>query len=227
MNTTCYIAPTLGVGTYAIPEAARYLGTNSQTLRNWFVPSDREPAFHSDFEQRKGATAISFHDLIDAQVAVQLKQMDLSLQRIRKVYHAMQENFGLRHPFCSSRLFTDGNEVFLHSAGAAGDDSFVEVLKLQHYFTEILKPFLRHVDYDEAVGLARRWHIHTNVVIDPNVYFGKPVVEGSRISTQILAREYLANHQDAEYVATLFDISEQQVLSAFAFERDVNQLKVA
>lgn len=153
--------------------------------------------------------------------------MGISMQRIRRVYDAMTRAFELRHPFCSRLLFTDGKDVFLKSAESAEDSSFIEILSRQHYFKNVLEPFLKHIDYDEAHGLAQRWHIYSNVVIDPRVSFGKPVLEGSRISTYTIAREFLANNKDASFVANLYDISEAQVHSAFEFERSVKHLKVA
>ncbi|MBI2421495.1 MAG: DUF433 domain-containing protein [Candidatus Hydrogenedentes bacterium] len=228
MNTITYTPPALGAGAYAIPEAARYLKIGAGRLRSWFVAdTQKQSAFLADFKPIEGCTAISFYDLVDSQVAVQLRGMNISMQRIRRVYNAMKAGFGLRHPFCSELLFTDGKDLFLKSAQAVEDASFIDILTRQHYFTEVLTPFLGHIDYDHAVGMAQRWHIFPNVVIDPRVFFGKPVIEGSRISTYTLAREYIANGNDSDIVADLYDVSSLQVLSAFEFERDMGNLGAA
>ena len=215
----------LGTGLYTLGEAARYIRVSPNRLRAWFVPNDgkRKPVFHSDYASQ----IISFHDLIDAQVAAQLRGLGLSMQRIRLVYGALQEKHNLRHPFCSKMLFTDGKDVFVHGAEAAADATFVEVLTSQRYFPNVLAPFLKSIDYNATSGLAERWRIFDHVVIDPEVYFGKPVVVGSRVATQHIADEVRVNKGDTDLIADLYNLTEDEVRSAVAFEQAHSKRKVA
>lgn len=224
MTATRSLRPDLGLGVYAIPEAARYLEVAPARLRHWFKPQgSRHGASQSDFRVVDGQLAISFLDLVDAQVAVQLRALGLSMQRIRKVYAALQAEFGSPHPFCSNQLYTGGNTVFLRGTESASDAGFMEVLTKQHYFERILMPFLRCVEYDPGLGLARRWRISPGVVMDPGVALGKPVLEGTRLSTYVIAQEYFANHADAALVAALYGVDEASVLSAVQFEQRYNR----
>jgi uncharacterized protein (DUF433 family) len=95
----------------------------------------------------------------------------------------------------------------------------IEVLTRQRVFPDILLPFLRRIDYDQATEMAMRWCIADQVVIDPAICLGKPIVEGIGIATAILAASYEANDQSAELVADWFRVHSKHVIAAVDFER--------
>ncbi len=97
----------------------------------------------------------------------------------------------------------------------------VEVLSRQKVFVEILLPFLKRIDYDSASHLARKWLVTDQVVLDPMICFGKPVVEKVGIATAILAASYYANNQDAGVVADWYGVHSSHVLAAVEFERSM------
>lgn len=214
----------IGLGIYSLSEAARYVRVPHARLRSWFNSRDknRGPVFDSDY----AGPVLSFHDLVDAQVAAQLRNLGLSMQRIRRVYSALQYEHHLRHPFCSRLLYTDGKNVFVRGAEAVEDAAFVEVLTKQRYFSKILEPFLHTIEYGDS-GLAARWRIFNHVVIDPEVYFGKPVVVGSRVTTQHLANELHANAGDIDLVADLYGLPESVVKDAARFEETYSVRRAA
>ncbi|MEX2016178.1 MAG: DUF433 domain-containing protein, partial [Candidatus Hydrogenedentales bacterium] len=86
---------------------------------------------------------------------------------------------------------------------------------------------LEDVDFDEKSGLARRWHISPGVVIDPARNFGKPILEDSGITTYVVANNYIANSQRANFVGELFDIPPEQVKHAVDFSRACGELTAA
>ena len=55
-------------------------------------------------------------------------------------------------------------------------------------------------------------------MIDPEICFGKPIVETAGISTAILAAAYQANNCDAELVADWYNLHADQVMAAVQFE---------
>ena len=97
----------------------------------------------------------------------------------------------------------------------------IAVLFGQRVFTDILRPFLKRIDYDQATGLAKRWHIANLVVIDPTICLGKPIIEGIGITTAILAAAYEANDQNAELVADWYKVHSKHVIAAVDFERSM------
>ena len=204
-----------------MPEAARLTGLGPQRVREWFHGRSKEhalkPVFQSDYQSVGGDRAISFHDLIELFVAGQLRDRGVSLQSLRKVYKRLQEDLGTRHPFCRREVLTNHGKVFTLGLDKQGRREMIEVLTRQRVFPDILLPFLKRIDYDEATELAKRWCIANLVVIDPSICLGKPIIEGVGITTAILAASYEANDQDAELVADWYKVHAKHVIAAVEF----------
>jgi uncharacterized protein (DUF433 family) len=101
---------------------------------------------------------------------------------------------------------TKDGQVFLFGLDARGTEEMIKVLTQQRVFPDILLPFLRKMDYDEATEMDARWCIANMVVIDPKIGFGKPTIDGVGINTAVLAASYEANDRDAERVADWFKV---------------------
>src|SRR5262249_7176964 len=179
----------LGHGVYSIPEAAKLTHLRPRRVREWFAGRGgaREGVFRSDYQPVHGDRAISFLDLVELFVAGQLRDHGVSLQALRKVYKALEGDLRTRHPFCRREILTDGKKVFVLGLDARGADEMVEVLSRQKVFVEILLPFLKRIDYDSVTHLAKKWFVTDQVVLDPNICLGKPIVEQVGIATAILA----------------------------------------
>jgi uncharacterized protein (DUF433 family) len=213
----------LGHGMYAMPEACRLTGLKYARLREWFFgQSHRQTSrlFHGDYPLVGGDFALSFHDLIDVYVAGQLREHGVSLKTVRLVYQKMQKNLGTKHPFCRRELLSDGKVVFTRSVNEWREE-LTEVLTNQGVFPQIILPFLKRIDYERVTDLARRWRIADQVVLDPGICFGKPIVEAVGIPTSVLASAYHANGKDAELVAEWFDVHSSHVIAAVAFEENL------
>ena len=212
----------LGNGVYTFPEAAWLVQLRAARIREWFrsrEPQDsRKPIFQGDYPSVDGEFAISFHDLVDVFVAGQLREYGVSLQTLRKVYAKMQKYYRVKHPFCRQELLTDGKNVFTLGLDTEGLDEIADALTRQKVFPRIIQPFLKRIDYAVATKLAVRWRIAEMVVVDPEVCFGKPIVEDTGIATAILSAAYHANGRDADVVADWFDVHSSHVLAAAKFE---------
>ena len=126
-----------------------------------------------------------------------------------------------RNPFGRREILTDGKNVFVLGLDNKGAEAMVEVLSRQKVFVEILLPFLKRIDYDSATRLAKKWFITDEVVLDPLICLGKPIVEKPGIATAILAASFQANNQDAGVVADWYGVQQSQVLGAVEFERSL------
>jgi DNA-binding transcriptional MerR regulator len=148
----------LGHGVYSLPDAAKLTRLKPQRVREWFAggrsAGARASVFQSDYQSLGGDRAISFHDLIELFIAGQLRDHGVSLQTLRKVYKRLQADLGTRHPFCRREIMTKDGQVFLFGLDARGTEEMIEVLTQQRVFPDILLPFLRKMDYDEATDFA-------------------------------------------------------------------------
>jgi len=210
----------LGYGVYTHSEAAKLTGLKISRVREWFrFQLDRpEPMLRSHYEKADGERVISFLDLVDVFVAGQLREHGVSLQNLRKVYKKLSIDLDSLHPFSRQELLSDGKTVFSRGLTAKGQEQIREVLTGQGVFPHIIRPFLKQIDYDYATSLALRWHFNKDVVLDPTIYFGQPIVEEIGIPTYILSNAYRANNADANKVAAWYKIQPSQVLAAVHFE---------
>jgi uncharacterized protein (DUF433 family) len=214
------MAERLGNGVYSFPEAAKLAGVNQSTLRSWFTHAiGRHPLLTSDYDPVAGKYAISFLDLIDAKVAIALKvDLGVSTQRVRRVYQALQEMLSDSHPFARDEILHDGRNIWVKTVGKLGEDQFVEVLRRQHGFPQVVRTFLRTLSYGPRDHLATEWSIARGVAVNPDFCFGKPTTRSSRCSTRVLFTAYKANDEDEGAVAAWYGVSTAEVRDSVAFE---------
>lgn len=209
----------IGHGIYGIPEASRYTRVHTATIRSWFRASGkRQRLFESEYPVVCGRHAISFHDLIDVWVVGALRDAGVSMQRIRQAHRVLENELATKHPFAHLKLFTDGKTILASAAEYMDDDELREIISRQQWFPRSMLPRLKEIEYGSD-SLANRWMLFPNVVIDPTISLGKPVVNGTSTSSFVIARQVQANHNDLELVAGLYGISKQQAEAAVQFER--------
>ncbi len=212
----------LGNGVYTCSEAARLTGLKKARIREWFreesAKSNGPPRFRSDYEPVEGDLAISFLDLIDVFVAGHLREHGLSLQTLRGVYARLAKELSSGHPFGRQEMLSDGKGLFTQGMDVKGGEERKEVLTRQKVFQRVILPFLKTIDYGPESKLAERWHIAPGVVLDPRICFGTPIVEAVSVPTAILAAAYRANDEDAEAVASWYNVHANHVIAAVQFE---------
>jgi uncharacterized protein (DUF433 family) len=209
-------------GVYTLTEAARLTRLRRERVKQWFeVPSGesgRRRVFQSDYEALNGRLAISFLDLIELNVGGHLRDYGLSLTYLRRVRTRLREEWETKHPFCLKRFRTEGRAVLARALVANGPGVDPDGQTRRRAFDTVVLPFLKTLDYSPTTHLARRWHVADMVVLDPEISSGRPVVEGVRIKTSVLAASFYANDEDAEVVARWFGVKEAHVRAAVAFQ---------
>lgn len=177
-------------------------------------------------------TALSFHDLVEAVVAVRLKALGMSLQRIRKTHVSLAEAYGTPHPFAYRGFFVSeaADRVFAEireaDPGGAGRAGFVEIGPGQHAIRDVLRPFLQRVEYDSATELASLIRLTDDhaVHLDPERGYGKPLVASCSLRTSVLRDAWLANERDAAVVADWYGVTEAEVHAATSFHENFRGL---
>jgi uncharacterized protein (DUF433 family) len=215
----------IGKGVYSVAEASRLTRLRTQRVREWFRGRESasrifKPVFESDYPVYEEEYAISFLDLIELYVGGKLRDANVPLPYLRKVYNHLRQEYG-EHPFCRRAIYVGDKKIFTRGLNEAESNSVIEAITNQSYFDKIILPFLKKIDYDGRTEQAIRWRIADKVVIDPKIRFGEPVVEEVGIATSILRDSYFANDEDASFVAHWFGIKEEHVMAAVVFENDL------
>jgi uncharacterized protein (DUF433 family) len=84
---------------------------------------------------------------------------------------------------------------------------------------QVLEPFLKEIEFDTTTALAYRWWPlgpGEPVVLDPAIAFGAPVIQGSRVRTNIAAS--MAREDAPAVVAEALGVSALGVETAVRFE---------
>lgn len=172
---------------------------------------------------------LSFLDLIELFVVKGMNdEMGLSIQSIRRAAaYLMEHHSGLEHPLASRRLETDGKDLFLrlgHERSAKAD--LINVSRRgQAVFGQVVKIYLRKIDFNRKTTLAERWWPlgrSVPVVLDPKIAFGAPHVVVGGIPTRALYGPISAG-DDERVVANWFDVSLKEVRAAVQFERGLRR----
>jgi uncharacterized protein (DUF433 family) len=157
-------------------------------------------------------------------VASFFKKQGVRPRLIRRAQEILQAEWGINHPFAFQDLRTDGKKIIIKS----DDRQLIDVVSRQPLF-EQMGPHLTAISYRTTDRIAEAWDIGKDydvkgIVINPNVGFGRPVIEKTGISTLILANQFVANRKDAALVARLFDIPKDSVENAFRFEERLGRI---
>lgn len=215
------------IGAYALADAGRYLSLPLATVRSWVrgrpyptsggrrhstplicLPSGDEPL-------------LSFTNLVEAHVLAAIRRHHgVPMNKVRSALDYLEKQLRVSHPLAHAQLLTDGVSLFM--------DRFGELVNLsasgQLAIREILAAHLQRIEHD-ADGLALRLFPFSRgprldgpriVVVDPRVAFGRPVIAGTGIRTDVVVSRHKAGESIAELAAD-YSIDLTQVEEAIRF----------
>jgi uncharacterized protein (DUF433 family) len=223
----------LNTGIYSVAEAARLTGVSQGRIRRWLRgyryksrAEDRvsPPLWPGQLEPIDHKLALGFLDLIEVRFVDAFLKSGVSWTIIHKAREMAGARFpGESHPFCTRRFVTDGHGIFveLHTEGAPA--RFLEIVRDQQVFAEIMRPFIKGLEFGERNSLERWWPMGRDqpVVIDPRRNFGQPTIFNEGIPTAVLARSVKANDGSVEAVAGWYEISPESVKAAIKYEQSL------
>lgn len=204
---------------YRVGDAARFIGTSSQTITHWQKLSRGMSAL----SQRAAGRQLSYLELIEAGVVAAMRRSGVPLQSIRNARNFLAEVFHSRHPFAEYKFQSDGRELILNSEDLdrSVTDKLIVVSKAGQYgWKEILQNLLQDFDYSpETGGSVARWHVagrHQPIIIDPRISFGAPQVGG--IPTWALRNRWDSG-ESLQDIASDFQLKSEAVAAALRFEQ--------
>jgi uncharacterized protein (DUF433 family) len=119
------------------------------------------------------------------------------------------ERFQTLHPFALEGLLIDGRRLLKE----LGDETLLELGSGgQTAFEKVIAPFCERLDFDQTTKLASRFYpegAEAGVVIDPQHAFGRPIVNGTNITTEALAC-LIRGGEKIEDVAQDFRLEQEQ-----------------
>ena len=175
---------------YSLVEVSRYARVNPATLRYWSHGGEAAVVMISNDVQH--VAPFSFINLIEAYVLESLRRTyHLPLQRIRRAAEWLQKTYDIAHPLAEMNLETDGYDLFIRELDIPINAS----LKGQGGFSEVLARYLQRIERDKG-KIPIRFYPYTYaqapkiIVMDPAVAYGRPVVEGTRVTSKMIFDRY-------------------------------------
>jgi uncharacterized protein (DUF433 family) len=213
---------------YRFTDAASYLGIAVTTLRAWVK------GMHYSVKGGKGffkpvfplpepdVHLLSYMNLVEAFVLSGLRRKHrIKLDKIRVAIKALQREFNSTHPLAEHKFETNGVDLFVQHYGHlinVGRDG-------QLAMRDILEKYLTRVEHDPSGKAARLYPFirlngteqPMNVVINPYVSFGKPVIAGTGLPTRVVAERFKAGDSIPQ-IAANYGRKEEEIDDAIRYE---------
>jgi uncharacterized protein (DUF433 family) len=206
---------------YTATEAARFLRLPSSTVRAWLFGQN----YHVAEEVRRFRAVIvpadpahrllSFMNLVELTVLGSIRRKHrITLPQVRQGVAFLRRAFPSRHPLADHAFLTNGIELFT--------EKFGKILNVtregQVEIREALEGALRSIDRDPA-GVPFKLYLPTAdaggsrrgaIVIDPAVGFGRPIIDGTGIRTEVVLGRFRAG-EPIESLASDYERTREEI----------------
>lgn len=202
---------------YSLIEVSRYARVKPATLRAWTHNGDAAIMVIPTDDRR--VAPFSFINLIETYVLEGLRRAHhVPMQRIRRAMEWLQKTYDVAHPLAELNLETDGYDLFIRELNIPINAS----RKGQGGFPEVLSRYLQRIERDEG-KIPVRFYPYTYdlapkiIVMDPSVSYGRPVVAGTRVSSQMIFDRYSGGESLCD-IAADYDLDISRVEEALRCE---------
>ena len=208
----------IGEGIYTISDMAEILMLPKRSVRYWFSEYVRKEFpkisnyiynFNSDV-----GLFVNFKSLMQLYVFNELKKRGFSKKKILTLYEVLSKKHKTKYPFAHEEainIITAGG-LLLYSENEMLLDS-----KNQIHIKEVLDSYLKKIDFQDGV-VSKFYPLgrDKSIVVNPEIQFGSPVLDGTRINADIIADLHKAG-ESIEMISRMYDISDSQVKDAIEF----------
>ncbi len=192
---------------FTLRETAAYLGVPKSTVHWWARAQDRHRPLITCFPAKGRQATVPFIGFAEAFVLSSFRRAGVPLQRIRPAVEVLEKEIGVEHALASKRLYTDGAEVLFDYANKSGERQMMDLTVVrtqQRQFTGVVKDYLKRIHYGGdgwADSVRLPTYEHAEVVVDPRVAFGLPLVVHGGARVEDLVDRFQAGDSVGEIAA--------------------------
>jgi uncharacterized protein (DUF433 family) len=214
---------------YRVTDAASYLGLPVTTLRAWsrgmnYTQKDGSKGYFKPVFTLPDpdGSLLSYFNLVEAFVLSSLRRKHLiDLYKIRKAIDSLRKRFNSIHPLVEHKFQTNGVDLFIEEYGQLINVGHGDQLAMR----DILETYLTRVEHDPSGKAAKLYPFirligteqPRNVVINPYVSFGKPVIAGTGLPTRVVAERFKAG-DSLPQIAANYGRQEEEIDDALRYE---------
>lgn len=210
----------LGTPLYPIAEAARLSRIPGSTLKRWLYGHHRKdargdeafdpPVLRGDVP---GSEDLTWGEFVEALYLRAYRDVKIPLPKLRVIIDELKREHGTPFPLATEKLFIHGREVFRRVA-----DALVSAPGRQSAMEETVIGHLKRIQLEFSTdGYAIVWKPEPLIRVEPDVAFGRPVVEGG-VPTQPIYEAFHAG-DSVSALARAFEIPSEEVEAAIRFEQ--------
>jgi uncharacterized protein (DUF433 family) len=208
--------PRIARAIFTLRETAAYLGIPKSTVQWWAHPPDAKRSLITCFPSHRRQATVPFIGFAEAFVLSSFRRAGVPLQRIRPAVEALTKEIGIEHALASERLYTDGAEVLFDYASRHQEREVMDLVVVrtqQRQFSEVVKGYLKRIQYGgdgwaDSVRLPA--YENADVIVDPRVAFGLPLVIRGGARVEDLVDRFQAGDSVAD-IAADFGVPAAQV----------------
>ncbi len=193
---------------YSPAEAARFLRLPPSTVRAWafgqrYKVKDEARRFQPVINAADPkARRLSFVNLVELLVLAAIRKgHGVELKQVRSAVDFLRKRYPSNHPLADNEFQTNGIDLFIEKYGSLLNISQDGQIAIK----EVIQQYLRLVDRDPS-GVPFKLHLPRRpgapdplaaVVIDPERGFGRPVLDGRGIRTEVIWERFQAGESIA------------------------------
>lgn len=209
----------IGRGIYDSDEIARLTGLRVRDISRWAGSPSHGGGLLYPTDRR----LFTFWDLVTARVIGSLLASKVPLANIRDAREHLRSrvdsDWPLAHYGGLSRLANVGRNVYYDDGPDGRPDWLDATLGGQVPLDVVVKPLLHRLEFD-ADGLAQAWSPLDGILLRPSVQAGTPCVEGTRVSTRLLADLWERGARPTD-LADDYELPLRLVRQALKYEADL------
>lgn len=227
MNSKLEERPT-SLGTYSVPSAALYVvATLSNGSRMRVTPrhlyrwtkDGLAGGYLTGIHNRQ--LFINFRDLISLRAIAAMRAKGLQHADIITAERVLQKHYRCEYPFATLKFWTaPPRDIFVKEAGRLLSASR-HLQSAMDFFAEYLQP--HHNMTFDVFGVSASWRPHPNVLLDPQIQYGDPCVEGTRVPTQVLFSFNKAG-DTIDTLAHFYGIQRNRIEDAIDWEKHLQKV---
>ncbi|AEE50662.1 Eco57I restriction-modification methylase domain-containing protein [Haliscomenobacter hydrossis] len=212
-------------GIYSMQDIHRITKLSTSRIKAWLdqLSADNYEGISHDNASADQPLLLNFYGIYELIVIHDLRENQIPLRDILDARTWLKQRFGENkpnfYPFASQKVLNTigkaGKEI-IFTDEKTGDRRTLGKGNAQLNF-DFIKDFLKRIVFDQE--MVSRLYLSDSrlLVIDPNLAGGRPCTTDSGILIDTIKSMHLAS-KDTKYIADIYEISEETVKDALAFE---------
>lgn len=203
----------LGRGVFSLTDVSLILQMDRRRVGAWWRRywKNKSPLGKEQFEYH-----LDFINLVEFYVLQQLVDAGVRPGNIFRAHGSLVQLTDHDHPFSKeevlSAIRTDGKKIYID-----WKDQIINLDGTRQLNLAIVRDFLKQLSFKEG-AINKFWPRGkaSSIVIDPNLQFGQPTIDGTRIEPTHLYQLHQAG-EPINMIAFMYELPEKAVEDAIAF----------